>query len=142
MINQLTIFLENEPGRLAAACRAVSETGSNMHALSLSDTTDFGVLRIICDKPEATAQTLVAQGWRAAVTPVLAVHVPNHPGGLVSLLEAINEAGANVEYGYCFQVNDDDAVDVLKVSDAPGLEQHVKEAGFTLVDAEAVYTVG
>ena len=141
MINQLTIFLQNEPGRLAAACRAVSKTGANMHALSLSDTADFGVLRIICDKPQATADALAAEGWRAAVTPVLAVHVPNVPGGLVKLLEAIEAAGSNVEYGYCFSVNDADAIDVLKAADAPGLEETLAAAGFAPVKAEDVYTV-
>ena len=63
MISQLTIFLENEKGRLAAATRAVAVAGSNMHALYLADTEDFGVARMLCDKPEATAEALRGAGW-------------------------------------------------------------------------------
>ena len=82
MISQLTVFLENEKGRLAAACRAVSDAGINMHALNLADTSDFGVVRMLTDTPEAAAEALREQGYRATVTPVLAVRVPNVPGGL------------------------------------------------------------
>ena len=77
MISQLTVFLENEKGRLAAACRAVSDAGINMHALNLADTSDFGVVRMLTDTPEAAAEALREQGYRATVTPVLAVRVPN-----------------------------------------------------------------
>ena len=86
MISQLTVFLENEKGRLAAACRAVSDAGINMHALNLADTSDFGVVRMLTDTPEAAAEALRGQGYRATVTPVLAVRVPNVPGGLAKLL--------------------------------------------------------
>ena len=107
MISQLTVFLENEKGRLAAACRAVSDAGINMHALNLADTSDFGVVRMLTDTPEAAAEALREQGYRATVTPVLAVRVPNVPGGLAKLLEFMDEQDANVEYGYCFSVNED-----------------------------------
>ena len=73
-------------GRLAAACRAVSDAGINMHALNLADTSDFGVVRMLTDTPEAAAEALREQGYRATVTPVLAVRVPNVPGGLAKLL--------------------------------------------------------
>ena len=116
MISQLTVFLENEKGRLAAACRAVSDAGINMHALNLADTSDFGVVRMLTDTPEAAAEALREQGYRATVTPVLAVRVPNVPGGLAKLLEFMDEQDANVEYGYCFSVNEDYAVDVLKAA--------------------------
>ena len=68
MISQLTVFLENEKGRLAAACRAVSDAGINMHALNLADTSDFGVVRMLTDTPEAAAEALRGQGYRATVT--------------------------------------------------------------------------
>ncbi len=115
MISQLTVFLENEKGRLAAACRDRADAGINMHALNLADTADFGVVRMLCDTPEAAAGALEAAGYRATVTPVLAVRVPNVPGGLARLLSFMDEQEANIEYGYCFSVNDDVAVDVLKV---------------------------
>ena len=96
MISQLTVFLENEKGRLAAACRAVSDAGINMHALNLADTSDFGVVRMLTDTPEAAAEALREQGYRATVTPVLAVRVPNVPGGLAKLL-AFGRPGAEAD---------------------------------------------
>ena len=129
MISQLTVFLENEKGRLAAACRAVSDAGINMHALNLADTSDFGVVRMLTDTPEAAAEALREQGYRATVTPVLAVRVPNVPGGLAKLLEFMDEQDANVEYGYCFSVNEDYAVDVLKADGSDDLEQKLTDAG-------------
>lgn len=141
MIEQLTVFLENEKGRLAAACRAVSDAGINMHALNLADTADFGVVRMLCDTPNAAAEALKAQGWRAAVTPVLGVRVPNVPGGLASLLEFFDEQNVNVEYGYCFSINDDTAVDVLKVDGDAGIEQKLTAAGFKPVRPEDVYRI-
>lgn len=140
MISQLSIFLENESGRLAAATRAVSNAGSNMSALFLADTQDFGVVRVLCDRPKTTADALKAAGWRAAVTEVLAVKVPDHPGGLADLLEFLDEHNINVEYGYCISIKEGSAVDILKVSD-PSVEETLAEAGFAPVKAEEVYEV-
>ena len=72
MISQLTVFLENEKGRLAAACRAVSDAGINMHALNLADTSDFGVVRMLTDTPEAAAEALRGQGIGGWLTGLLA----------------------------------------------------------------------
>ena len=127
MISQLTVFLENEKGRLAAACRAVSDAGINMHVLT--------------DTPEAAAEALREQGYRATVTPVLAVRVPNVPGGLAKLLEFMDEQDANVEYGYCFSVNEDYAVDVLKADGSDDLEQKLTDAGFEPVRPEDIYRI-
>lgn len=142
MISQLTVFLENEKGRLAAACRAVSKAGVNLHALNLADTADFGVARMLCDTPEAAAEALREAGYRATVTPVLAVRVPNVPGGLAALLEFLDEQDVNVEYGYCFSVNAESAVDVLKIDGGEGVEAKLVEAGFAPVRPEDVYRVG
>lgn len=139
MISQLTVFLENEKGRLAAACRTISEAGINMHALFLADTADFGVARIFVDTPEAAAETLREAGYRATVTQVLGVRVPNVPGGLASLLEFMDEQKANIEYGYCFSVNAETAVDVLKVEGTDDLEQKLTDAGFEPVRPEDIY---
>ena len=141
MISQLTVFLENEKGRLAAACRAVSDAGINMHALNLADTADFGVARMLTDTPDAAAEALPAQGYRATVTPVLGVRVPNVPGGLASLLEFMDEQNANIEYGYCFSVNAETAVDVLKVEGTDDLEEKLTAAGFEPVRPEDIYRI-
>ena len=140
MISQLTVFLENEEGRLAAATRAIADAGINMRALFLADTEDFGVARIFCDTPKAAEAALKAAGYRATITPVLGVRVPNVKGGLATLLEHLDEHGVNIEYGYCFSVNDEYAVDVLKVTE-DGIEADLLAAGFELVAPEDIYEV-
>ena len=141
MISQLTVFLENEKGRLAAATRAVADAGVNMHALYLADTEDFGVARMLCDTPNKAAEKLTLAGWRAAVTPVMAVRVPDVPGGLASLLEFLDACDVNVEYGYCMSVEGGHAIDVLKVSGDEEIERKLADAGFAPVSAEDVYIV-
>lgn len=134
MIGQLTVFLENEKGRLAAVCRALADARINLHALNLADTSEFGVVRMLCDTPDAAAEVLKAQGWRAGTTLVLAVCIPNVPGGLADLLEFLDKENVNVEYGYCFSVNSEMAVDVLKVNDEL-IEKKLIDAGFKLLDS-------
>ena len=141
MISQLTVFLENEKGRLAAATRAVADAGVNMHALYLADTEDFGVARMLCDTPNKAAEQLAPSGWRAAVTPVRDVRVPDVPVGLASLLEFLDECDVNVEYGYCMSVEGGHAIDVLKVSGDEEIERKLADAGFAPVSAEDVYIV-
>lgn len=141
MISQLTVFLENEKGRLAEATRAIADAGINMHSLYLADTQDFGVARMLCDTPELAAEKLKAAGWRAAVTPVLAVRVPDVPGGLAKLLEFLDEADVNVEYGYCISVEGGNAIDVLKVSSDAQIEEMLAKAGFDAVKPEDLYVV-
>lgn len=141
MISQLTVFLENEKGRLAEATRAIADAGINMHSLYLADTQDFGVARMLCDTPELAAEKLKAAGWRAAVTPVLGVRVPDVPGGLAKLLEFLDEADVNVEYGYCISVEGGNAIDVLKVSSDAQIEEMLAKAGFDAVKPEDLYVV-
>lgn len=140
MVSQLTIFLENKKGRLAAACRVLGNAGINMHALSLADTADFGLVRTLCDKPEAAAAALREAGYRAAIAPVLAVRLPHAEGALASLLELLDEKDVNVEYGYCFAL-DGDAIDVLKINAGEELEQALVEAGYGIVKPEELYTL-
>ncbi len=141
MISQLTIFLENDKGRLAGACRVLADYGINLHALNLADTSEFGVARLLCDTPFAAAQALKNAGYQAAVIPVLGIRIKNAPGGLAGLLEYFDTLGVNVEYGYCFSSNSNEAVDVLKVSTFEGVEDGLSGAGFDLVAPEELYQV-
>lgn len=141
MISQLTVFLQNEKGRLAAACRTVSEAGINMHSLFIADTQDFGVVRMLVDHPKQAVEALSDAGYRATITPVTAVRVPNHPGGLADLLEYMDQQNVNIEYGYCFSANDEFAVDVLKTDEDVQLEQKLIDGGFTTVQPDEIYAV-
>ena len=134
MINQITVFLENTEGRLAELCRSIASAKVNMLALTIADTSEYGVVRILCDKPEKALEALEAAGYRAIATPVVAVRVPNRPGGLASLLEALDKLGLNIEYGYCFSIAGGSAVDVLKVHGAQKAVEAIEAAGFTLLE--------
>lgn len=139
MVSQVTVFLENKPGRLAKVCRELANAGINMHSLYLADTTDFGVVRLLCDTPNAAVDALKAAGWRASLTQVLGVRLADEAGSLAKLLEFLDEAGINVEYGYCISTEGNVAVDILKVS-GESAEQKLEEAGFTLAKPEEIYT--
>lgn len=139
MVQQVSVFLENSKGRLAQLTRALGDAGIDMHALMVADTEDFGVVRIICDTPRRASGLLDEQGFSATLTPVLAVEVPDRPGGLADVLEALGAVGLNVEYAYCFvEPSGEAAVDVLKVDD-PAAEQALRTAGFRVLEASEVY---
>lgn len=137
MISQLSIFLQNKKGHLARAVSAIADAEINMHALYIADTQDFGVARIFCDTPEVAAQLLSQAGFKASVTPVVAVRIPNEPGGLARLLRFCDDAGMNIEYAYCFAVRDESAIDVLKI-DAEDAEEKLKGAGFHIVEHDEI----
>lgn len=139
MIDQITVFLENSEGRLSALCRALADADVNMSALTIADTTDYGVVRIICDKPEQALEVLGEANFRAVATKVSAIRVPNRPGGLSELLDTLSSLGLNIEYGYCFSVNEKGAVDVLKIrgeAQAADAAAAIKAAGFELLTLE------
>ena len=124
---------------MAALCRTLADASVNMTALTIADTTDYGVVRIICDDPERAKEVLIDSDFRVVSTMVSAIKVPNRPGGLADLLDLLDTLDLNIEYGYCFSVNDDLAVDVLKISGAERTAEAVKaieEAGFKLLSQE------
>lgn len=132
MIDQLTVFLENSKGRLTAMCRALGDAGIQMRSLTVADTTDYGIARIICTDPAAAVTALKAADFRASLTHVVGVKVPDVPGGLAGIFETLEEADLNVEYGYCFTANGiEGAIAALKVSES-GIKV-LEDAGFTTV---------
>lgn len=139
MIDQITVFLENSEGRLAALCRTLADAGVSMSALTIADTTDYGVVRIICDEPQKAAEALNAADYRVVCTQVSAIQVPNRPGGLADLLDTLNSLDLNIEYGYCFSLNNEFAIDVLKIRGPEKTAEAVKvieDAGFKLLSQE------
>ncbi len=141
MVEQLSVFLENSAGRLAELARALGDAGINMRALMVADTEEFGVIRIICDHPHDAARKLSDAGFGASLTPVVAVEIPDRPGGLADVLEALNAQGMNVEYAYCFvEPSGDAAVDIFKV-DAAGAASALSSAGFRVLEAAELYAV-
>ena len=140
MIQQLSVFLENSAGRLGQLTRALGDARINMHALMVADTEEFGVVRIIADEPHRAKDILDALDFSAALTPVVAVEVPDRPGGLADVIEALGKAGVNIEYAYCFSdPKREAAIDVFKIDDA-NAEPALTGAGFRVLCAEDLYS--
>ena len=101
-VKQLSVFLENRPGALYGMTGILSQNKIDMRALSVAETRDFGILRIIVDDPYKTATVLKDAGYVYNITPVLGVAIPDVPGGLNKVLQVLTDARVNVEYMYAF----------------------------------------
>jgi hypothetical protein len=143
MIDQLTVFLENEKGHLARLCRTLGEGGVQMHLLVIADTPEYGIARIICDTPKHAQTLLTETGFKAKLTAVAAIMIDNRPGGLAELMEAFDQADINVEYAYCAEIagGDGRAIDILKIDPITDARAVVEKAGFTIIEAADLYTL-
>ncbi len=103
-LKQLSVFLENRPGALSAPCRILAESGVNIQTFALADTREFGILRLMVREWEKAKEVLGKNGYVVKVTEVLALAVPDRPGGLAEILETIEQAQVNVEYVYAFTI--------------------------------------
>lgn len=140
LIKQLSVFVENKPGRLAAVIEALGKNNVNMSALSLADTSEYGILRVIVDNPEAAVEILKEIGVIVKITKVLAVSMDDTPGGLSKILDVFLKNGINVDYMYAFVGKTADrAVMVVKVSDASKAEEALLSAGIPTLDTDDVY---
>ena len=99
-VEQISVFLENKPGTLEKATRVLKDANINIRTLSLAETADFGILRLIVNDVEKANKVLKDSGFQVSKTPVVAVEVPDKPGGLHSIMEAVSKEGINVEYLY------------------------------------------
>lgn len=140
MVEQLSIFLENETGRLAKMCRVLADAGHNMRVLMVADTAEYGVARVLCDRPHAARRALESEGFAVSVTPVIAVQVPDRPGGLADVLETLGAGKVNVEYLYCYVRPDASAaVDILRVEDPSEASSALAAGGFSMMRAAEIY---
>ena len=138
-VKQVSIFLENKKGRLAEVTKLLAERGINIRALSLADTADFGVLRIIVDDPESCLAALKAAEVIAQVTDVLAVEVEDKPGGLQRVLAVLGAAGLNVEYMYAYvEKTKDNAIVICKIDDREGAARVLEANGIHTISAQAL----
>lgn len=142
LINQLSVFVENKPGRLAAVIEALGENNINMSALSLADTSEYGILRIIVDNPDGAAEILKGIGVVVKVTKVLAISMDDTPGGLSKILDIFLKNEINVDYMYAFVgKTEKKAVMVVKVSDAKKAEEVLQNAGIATLSADEAYRI-
>ena len=141
-VRQISIFMENRSGRLASVLKEVARAGVNIRALSLADTSDFGILRLIVDNVDACVKALRETGHTVSLTEVLAVEVPDRPGGLAGILEALSEAKMNGEYMYAFVSRaTEKAMVVFRFERIDEAIEALRKAGVSVVDAQTVYSL-
>ena len=138
-VEQLSIFVENKSGRLAEVTDILARNGINIRALSLADTADFGILRIIVDDMEKTNTLLKDSGFTVGRNEVVAAEVPDRPGGLAGILSALQGNGINVEYMYAFvQKNEGNAVLIFRFDDIQKAVDTLRTAGIRILTGEQV----
>ena len=119
LIKQISVFLENKTGRLSDVIAALGGAGIDITALSMADTTDFGVLRMIVDNPDQAALTLRDEGVIVKISEVLALEMDDKPGAFAAQLKKLSDNGVSVEYMYAFTArNQNRAMMVLRTDDA------------------------
>ncbi|NLD19284.1 MAG: acetolactate synthase [Clostridiales bacterium] len=139
-IKQVSVFVENKFGRVAEILDILKDNDINMSALSLADTTGFGILRLIVNDPSKTADALRNQGITVKTTDVLAVSMDDKPGGLASLLNILKEAQVSIEYMYAFiGKNEGTAAMVMKVDDQAKAVNCLESKGVYMLDAHDIY---
>ena len=137
-IEQLSIFLENKAGRLAEVTDVLASANINIRALSLADTSDFGILRLIVNDHETAKSALKNAGFTVGLTSVVAVEVPHVPGGLNSFLQLLGKKGVNVEYMYAFLQKGDNAVLIFRFNNLDAAMDVMKEANIPILSNEEV----
>lgn len=139
MIDQLTVCLPNRPGRLAKMCGLLGAWGVQIHAVMVADTTDFSIVRIVCDRPRSTARRLSELGFDAVTTRLVAVELENVPGALGRVLDRLASSDLNVEYAYCCSL-EGRTVDLVKVSGEP-LSVKLASCGLDFLAPSDLYDV-
>jgi hypothetical protein len=140
-LQQLSRFLENRPGRLGAPLEAIAAEGINILTLSLADTEQFGILRLIVREWEQARRILEEAGWVVNLTEVVAVDVLDRPGGLAGALKVIEGAGLNIEYLYAFSLRRaDKAILIFRFEDPDRAIEILQGAGLHVVESEELFS--
>jgi hypothetical protein len=140
MAKQLSVFLENKAGRLARVTRVLGEAGINIRALSIADTSDFGILRIIVNDPPKAYAILKDAGFTVSETEVIGVRVKDIPGGLAAVLEKMSDANLNIEYMYAFLgTSEEEALVIFKIEDNKKARIAFKESGIQVIEEQELY---
>lgn len=141
-VDQISVFLENKSGRLCEVCRALGAAGINIRALSLADTSDFGILRIIVNDSARALEVLKTSGFTASRTEVVAVEVPDRPAGLADILDILGRENINVEYMYAFvERSSNNALLVFRFDENDRAIQVLGANGLKVVEGRRVYAL-
>ncbi len=139
IVEQISVFLENKAGRLMEVTKTLSEANINIRALSLADTSDFGILRLIVDDTAKAQSVLKDKGFTVGKTGVVAVEVGDNPGGLQAILEVLQNAEVNVEYMYAFvQKNSENATLIFRLDRTEYALDELKKHNITVLPVSKV----
>ena len=141
-VEQISVFIENKSGRLAKISRVLGDSGINIRALSLADTSDFGILRLIVNDVEKAQSVLKECGFTVNKTEVVAVEVPDRPGGLSHILNVLDSGQINVEYMYAFgERTGGNAIIVFRFDDTDKAIETLTGSGVHILDGERLYSM-
>ncbi|HJV66400.1 MAG TPA: ACT domain-containing protein [Geomonas sp.] len=141
-VEQISIFIENKFGRLAEVTRILGDAGINIRTLSLADTSDFGILRLIVNDSEKAKNVLKEKGFTVSKTEVVAVEIPDRPGGLADILQVLDKDGINVEYMYAFVERcGENAVMIFRFDETQKAITTLSATGFHVLPGERLYSM-
>ncbi len=139
-VEQISIFLENKPGGLEYVTRVLEDANINIRALSLADTSDFGILRLIVNDTEKAEKTLQDEGFTVRRSSVVAVEIPDRPGGLHGIVQALSRKGINIEYTYAFvERSGENAIIIFRFDRTEEGIAALQENGFSILPGEKIY---
>lgn len=142
IIKQLSIFVENKKGRLAEITQTLADSGVDIRALSIADTTDYGILRLIVNDPDTALKALKNEGMTVSLTDVIAVAVPDTPGGLNKAVKVLSAEKISIEYMYAFiNPRKDTAFVILRVEDNERAIDVLTRGGVKLMKNEEIYSL-
>lgn len=140
MVKQISVFLENKKGRLAEISKTLADNSINIRAMSIADTTDFGIVRFIADNPETAKAVLEKNEYTVVVKDVLAIAVDDEPGGLSKALNVLHEADITIEYLYAFiGTSKGKALVIIKVADEEKTVQVLKKNNIAVIKESELY---
>ena len=140
-IQQLSLFLENKPDQILEPCRLLARENIDIRTLSVADTKQFGILRLIVSEWEKAERLFTEAGYVVNLTEVVAIEVPDRPGGLCQVMEVFENSGINIEYMYAFTFGKaDTAVLIFRFDQPDGAIAVLEAAGIKVVDGVEVYS--
>lgn len=139
-VKQISVFVENKQGGLYEVTSVLNAAGVDIRALSIADTTDYGILRLIVSNHEKAIEALRADGIIASVTDVLGIEVPDVPGGFAQAIKVLADADITVEYAYAFITrHEDSACVIIRVEDNAKAANILGKAGISLIEADKAF---
>ncbi len=141
-IKQISIFMENKPGRMARVAKALGDAGVNIRALTIAEAGDFGIVRMVVDDTDRGYIVLRDEGFTVSETEVLAVAIKDSPGGLYEIANTLGENKINVDYAYAFvTAKSERAMLILRVDDISGATRVLNEAGVRVATGEEIQQI-